>query len=59
MGKMLWMRGVYTARQVVLILILIGEIIKNFLGVVFLMDQGIHMIDLFRYFATEEFNCLK
>ena len=57
MGKMLWMRGVYGKA---------GSIDfhdnwrnhKKFSGGGILMDQGIHMIDLFRYFTKDEFECL-
>ena len=57
LGKMLWMRGVYGKA---------GSIdfhdnwrnYKNFSGGGILMDQGIHMIDLFRYFSNDEFECL-
>ena len=57
MGKMLWMRGVYGKA---------GSIdfhdnwrnYKNYSGGGILLDQGIHMIDLFRYFSNDEFACL-
>jgi predicted dehydrogenase len=57
MGKMLWMRGVYGKA---------GSIdfhdnwrnYKNYSGGGILLDQGIHMIDLFRYFSNDEFECL-
>ena len=57
MGKMLWMRGVYGKA---------GSIdfhdnwrnYKNYSGGGILLDQGIHMIDLFRYLAKNEFTCL-
>ena len=57
MGKMLWMRGVYGKA---------GSIdfhdnwrnYKNYSGGGILLDQGIHMIDLFRYFSNDEFTCL-
>ena len=57
LGKMLWMRGVYGKA---------GSIdfhdnwrnYKNYSGGGILLDQGIHMIDLFRYFSNDEFTCL-
>jgi len=57
MGKMLWMRGVYGKA---------GSIdfhdnwrnYKNYSGGGILLDQGIHMMDLFRYFSEDEFKCL-
>lgn len=57
LGKMLWMRGVYGKA---------GSIdfhdnwrnYKNYSGGGILLDQGIHMIDLFRYFSNDEFECL-
>ena len=57
LGKLLWMRGVYGKA---------GSIdfhenwrnYKNYSGGGILLDQGIHMIDLFRYFANDEFDCL-
>ncbi len=57
MGKMLWMRGVYGKA---------GSIdyhqnwrnYKNYSGGGILLDQGIHMLDLFRYLSGYEFDCL-
>ncbi len=56
-GKMLWMRGVYGKA---------GSIdfrdnwrnYKKYSGGGILLDQGIHMLDLFRYFSGDEFECL-
>ena len=57
MGKLLLMRGVYGKA---------GSIdfhdnwrnYKNYSGGGILIDQGIHMLDLFRHFSNEEFECL-
>jgi predicted dehydrogenase len=57
MGKLLWMRGVYGKA---------GSLdfhqnwrnYKEYSGGGILMDQGIHMLDLFRYFSNDEFECL-
>ncbi len=56
-GKLLWMRGVYGKA---------GSIdfhdnwrnYKNYSGGGILLDQGIHMLDLFRYFSGKEFSVL-
>ena len=57
LGKMLWMRGVYGK---------VGSIdfhdnwrnYKNYSGGGILLDQGMHMLDLFGYFTEDEFECL-
>ena len=57
LGKLLWMRGVYGKA---------GSVdfhdnwrnYKNYSGGGILLDQGVHMLDLFRYFSNDEFECL-
>ena len=57
LGKLLWMRGIYGKA---------GSIdfhdnwrnYKHYSGGGILLDQGIHMLDLYRYFTGEEFECL-
>lgn len=57
MGKMLWMRGVYGKA---------GSIdfhdnwrnYKEYSGGGILLDQGIHMLDLFRYLSSSEFKIM-
>lgn len=57
LGKLLWIRGVYGKA---------GSIdfhdswrnYKKYSGGGILMDQGIHMLDLFRYLSGYEFECL-
>ena len=57
LGKLLWMRGIYGKA---------GSIdfqknwrnYKQYSGGGILLDQGIHMLDLFRYFTNDEFQCL-
>jgi len=57
LGKVLWMRGVYGKA---------GSIdfhknwrnYKKFSGGGILIDQGIHMLDLFRFLSEDEFDCI-
>src|SRR3990167_2051354 len=57
LGKLLWMRGIYGKA---------GSIdfqknwrnYKQYSGGGILLDQCIHMLDLFRYFTNDEFQCL-
>ncbi len=57
LGKLLWIRGIYGKA---------GSIdfhdnwrnYKHYSGGGILLDQGIHMLDLYRYFTGEEFECL-
>ncbi|MDB3994429.1 Gfo/Idh/MocA family oxidoreductase [Gammaproteobacteria bacterium] len=57
MGKLLWMRGVY-GKAGSLDFKKNWRSYKEYAGGGILMDQGIHMLDLFRYFSGEEFYCL-
>lgn len=57
MGKLLWMRGVY-GKAGSLDFKKNWRSYKEYAGGGILMDQGIHMLDLFRFFSGEEFNCL-
>jgi len=57
MGKLLWMRGVY-GKAGSIDFHLNWRNYKQFSGGGILMDQGIHMLDLFRYFTDDEFDCL-
>ncbi|MDG2228525.1 MAG: Gfo/Idh/MocA family oxidoreductase [Gammaproteobacteria bacterium] len=56
MGKILWMRGVY-GKAGSIDYDLNWRNYSKFSGGGILMDQGIHMLDLFRYFSEEEFTC--
>ena len=57
MGRLLWMRGVYGKAGSL-------DFKKNwrnyskYAGGGILMDQGIHMLDLFRFLSGQEFSCL-
>lgn len=57
LGKLLWMRGIYGKAGSI-------DFQKNwrnyrqYSGGGILLDQGIHMLDLFRYFTNDEFRCL-
>ena len=53
MGRPLWMRGVY-GKAGSLDFSLNWRSYKKYAGGGILMDQGIHMLDLFRYFLGEE-----
>ena len=57
MGKLLWMRGVY-GKAGSLDFKLNWRSYRKYAGGGILMDQGIHMLDLFRFFASEDFYCL-
>lgn len=56
MGKLLWMRGVY-GKAGSLDFQKNWRSYRKYAGGGILMDQGIHMLDLFRYFSEEEFTC--
>ena len=56
MGKLLWMRGVY-GKAGSLDFQKNWRSYRKYSGGGILMDQGIHMLDLFRYFSEEEFTC--
>lgn len=57
MGKLLWIRGVY-GKAGSLDFDINWRNYKQYSGGGILMDQGIHMLDLFRYFSDDEFDCL-
>lgn len=57
MGKLLWMRGVY-GKAGSLDFNVNWRNYKKYSGGGILMDQGIHMLDLFRFFSDDEFDCL-